>query len=61
MLLCGLIWGKNKEKTIIPKTLACISEDFLYRTGKCRYTLVTITIAGTIVFQPDKFRGLIAF
>ena len=61
MLLCGLIWGKNNEKNIIPKLWLGFREIFLYRTGKCRYTLVTITIAGTIVFQPDKFRGLIAF
>lgn len=50
MLLCGLIWGKNNEKNIIPKLWLGFREIFLYRAGKCRYTLVTITIAGTIVF-----------
>ena len=57
MRLCGLIWGKNNEKNIIPKLWLRFSGDFLIQEQE----MVAVTIAGTIVFQPDKFRGLIAF
>jgi hypothetical protein len=34
MLLCGLIWGKNREKNHYPKTLAWFSGDFLIQNRK---------------------------